>query len=234
MERKEWVMGQPWSESVGVSGLGCEQDGKNSERRRPTGERAVTGAWLVRKTGGKTVAPAAVRVRPFVRVEWGTVGVCGVSHAYRGRQRELREGGERAFMRYKWFRAPWPLVGWIGMPCDFSAESFRQPITRNPSKGPVCGKRLIRVIRAPTGRDVDRIVDCELCSVLTASLSLFGSTLAVGPTRASECYHHEGPFSQNVCPIFGGLDTDTPLLSTRPLFYSLPVPHVQTSYVNAP
>ena len=77
MERKEWVMGQPWSESVGVSGLGCEQDGKNSERRSPTGERAVTGAWLVRKTGGKTVAPAAVRVRPFVRVEWGTVGVCG-------------------------------------------------------------------------------------------------------------------------------------------------------------
>ena len=39
------------------------------------------------------------RRRPFVRVEWGTVGVCGVSHAYRGRQRELRErergGGER-------------------------------------------------------------------------------------------------------------------------------------------
>ena len=51
-----------------MSGLGCEQDGKNSERRSPTGERAVTGAWLVRKTGGKTVAPAAVRVRPFVRV----------------------------------------------------------------------------------------------------------------------------------------------------------------------
>ena len=46
--------------------------------------------------------------------------------------------------------------------------------------------------RTWTSLDVDRIVDCELCSVLIASLSLFGSTLAVGPTRASECYHHQG------------------------------------------
>ena len=49
--------------------------------------------------------------------------------------------------------------------------------------------------------------------------SSYGSTLAVGPKRTSECYHHEGPFSQNVCPIFGVLDTDTPLLSTRPLVH---------------
>ena len=106
---------------------------------------------------------------------------CGVSHAYRGRQRELRErerGGGRAFMRYKWFRAPWPLVGWIGMPCDFSAESFRQPTTRYPSKEPVCGKRLIRVIRAPIGRGRRPHRRLQLCSVLIASLSLFGLPIA--------------------------------------------------------
>ena len=139
-------------------------------------------------------------------------------HTEGGRESSEREGG-RAFMRYKWFRAPWPLVGWIGMPCDFSAESFRQPTTRYPSKEPVCGKRLIRVIRAPIGRGRRPHRRLQLCSVLIASLSLFGSTLAVGPTRTSECYHHEGPFSQNVCPIFGVLDTDTPLLSTRPLVH---------------
>ena len=69
--------------------------------------------------------------------------------------------------------------------------------------------------------------------------SSYGSTLAVGPKRTSECYHHEGPFSQNVCPIFGVLDTDTPLLSTRPLvhwalFHPLLVPHARTSYVDVP
>ena len=88
-------------------------------------------------------------------------------------QRERKRGG-RAFMCYKWFRAPWPLVGWIGMPCDFSAESFRQPTTRYPSKEPVCGKRLIRVIRAPIGRGRRPHRRLQLCSVLIASLSLFG------------------------------------------------------------
>ena len=96
-------------------------------------------------------------------------------------QRELRErereGGESVYaLQVVPCSSAVGLVGWIGMPCDFSAESFRQPTTRYPSKEPVCGKRLIRVIRAPIGRGRRPHRRLQLCSVLIASLSLFGST----------------------------------------------------------